>query len=501
MNHNAILPENPDKLHEECGVFGIIKALAPGEPAGSDPSFSRDPAFDTYNALYALQHRGQESCGIATCSPNGILSLRKGKGLVPKVFASRDLQKMAGATAVIGHVRHANDLMDANPNNAQPIVAHHASGSIALCYNGKLVNSAALKTEMESRGAIFQTTNDAEIITNLIVREHLRTNTLEDAVLNAMEYMIGAFSIVMMDREKLIAARDPNGIRPLCVGKVGDCYVFSSESCAIQSLGGTLIRDIAPGEVAVVDRGELKSYPCAVRHAKSALCMFELIYFARQDSVIDGAPVGVVREEAGRCLARFAKTEADLVVGVPGSGIVAAMGYAKESGIPYGMGLMKNRYIQRTFIQSRKIQRKKSIRIKLNAMSAVVKGKRIILVDDSIVRGGTMARIVQLLRDAGAIEVHVKITAPPFVHACYYGTAIPNERHLAAYGRTEEEVCQLIGADSLQYMPLGGLEHLSKKLNLRYCDACFSGNYVLPIPKLRSEPLYSVTYPEEETET
>jgi amidophosphoribosyltransferase len=500
MNLNNNFPENLDKLKEECGVFGIKKTLAPGTPAGSDPSFCRDPVFDVYNALYALQHRGQESCGIAACNQTGQLIHHKNQGLVPEVFTRKELQRMAGATAAIGHVRHANGVRDTDPHNAQPIVAHHASGSIALCYNGKLVNSRALKTEMENRGAIFQTTNDAEVITNLIVREHLRTNTLEDAVLNAMEYLIGAYSMVIMDREKLIAARDPNGIRPLCVGRVGDSYVFSSESCAIHSLGGEVIRDINPGEVAVVYNGELNFYQCAVRHAKSALCMFELIYFARQDSIIDGASVGAFRNEAGRCLAQHSKTEADLVIGVPDSGIVAAMGYSAESGIPYGMGLMKNRYIQRTFIQSRKFQRQKSIRIKLNAMSAVVKDKRIILVDDSIVRGNTMARIVQLLRDAGAKEVHVKITAPPFIHTCYYGTAIPPEEQLAAHGRSTEEICALIGADSLQYMPLDGLKLLSEKLHLHYCDACFTGNYALPVPKTRPESPDSVNTSEEEIE-
>lgn len=487
MDHSSLFPAPDGKPREECGVFGIKKC--PLSSASQDPAEQRNVAYDTYNALFALQHRGQESCGIAVCSPRGALTLRKDTGLVPEVFTPADLDGFSGSVAAIGHVRHAGSLSDASSENAQPILAHHASGSIALCYNGKLVNGAALRTEMENRGAIFQTTNDAEIITYLIVREHLRTDTLEDAVLNAMEYMIGAYSIVMMDHDRLIAARDPNGIRPLCLGRIGDCYAFASESCAIRSLGGTLIRDIAPGEVAVVQNGTLKSLRCSVRHARSALCVFELIYFARQDSIIDGAPVGAFRTEAGRCLARYSSTEADLVIGVPDSGIVAAMGYAQESHIPYGMGLMKNRYIQRTFIQSRQLQRSKSIRMKLNAIRAVVKGKRLILVDDSIVRGNTMARIVQLLRDAGAREVHVKITAPPFLYPCYYGTAIPQAGQLAAHDRTPEEVCALIGADSLQYMPLEGLKQLAQKLRLRHCDACFTGSYALPVPREESSPL------------
>lgn len=499
MNHNYFFTNQSDKPHEECGVFGIAKTAAPDIPAGSDPDYCRDPVFDTYNALFALQHRGQESCGIAARRANGQLMLHKSRGLVPEVFAPQDLKKMAGANAAIGHVRHANGVSDTNPSNAQPIVVHHASGSIALCYNGKLVNSVALRMEMENRGAIFQTTNDAEIITSLIVREHLRTYTIEDAVLNAMDYLIGAYSLVLMDRERLIAARDPNGIRPLCMGKVGDCFVFASESCAIRSLGGTFIRDVEPGEVVVIHNGSVESLHCAVRHARSALCLFELVYFARQDSVIDGAPVGEFRQEAGRCLARFSQTKADLVIGVPDSGLAAAQGYAQESGIPYAMGLMKNRYIQRTFIQARKMQRQKSLRIKLNAMSAVVRGKRLILVDDSIVRGGTMSRIIQLLRDAGATEVHVKVTAPPFLHTCYYGTAIPDEEALVAHGRTADEVCAAIGADSLQYMPLDGLEAISDKLHLCYCDACFTGHYILPIPERQPEPLYAIDYSEEDT--
>lgn len=468
-----------DKPQEECGVFGIIKT---GEGGGSDPAFSRDCVFDTYNALFALQHRGQDSCGIAALTADGHLKVHKAKGLVPEVFSREELQQLSGASAAIGHVRHAASLTDTNPVNAQPILVHRARGSLALCYNGKLVNSQELKTEFENRGAIFQTTNDAEILTYLIVREHLRTHTLEDAVLNAMEYLVGAYSIVVMDYNCLIAVRDPNGFRPLCVGKVGDSYVFASESCAIQSLGGTFIRDVEPGEVVVVRDGQLNSLHSAIRHARRSLCMFELLYFARQDSVVDGAPISRFREEAGHALARRSTTQADIVIGVPDSGLAAAMGYSHASGIPYAMGLMKNRYIQRTFIQSQNLQRQKSIRIKLNAIAAVVKDKRVILVDDSIVRGGTMKRIVRLLREAGAREVHVKITAPPFLNACYYGTAIPGPAQLAAPGRSNEELCQLIGADTLQYMTLSDLKQLSDEMNLHCCDACFTGNYILPLP-------------------
>ncbi len=461
-----------DKLQEECGVFGIAAAEGLNTPATS-----------AYQALYALQHRGQDSSGIAVCQ-NGDILVHKGKGLVPDVFNQSHLNAFAGAKAAIGHVRQSVDTVSTDASNVQPLVVHHASGSLAMCYNGKLVNGAALRYETENRGGIFQGTNDAEVISYVIVREHLRTNTLADAVLNAMQYLIGAFSMVVMDATCMIAARDPNGYRPLCIGKVNGSVVFASESVAIEALGGTFIRDVEPGEVVVTDygSGEVQSYHCGIR-ARSALCMFELIYFARQDSVIDGASVSKVREKAGRCLARRSKVQGDLVIGVPDSGIVGAMGYARESGIPYDLGLMKNRYIRRTFIESRAWEREKSVRIKLNAISSTVKGKRVILVDDSIVRGSTCARIVKLLRDAGAQEVHVKSTAPPFVYPCFFGTSQPEPGQLAAFGRTEDEVCQLIGADSLQYLPLEDLKEIASDLKIDFCDACFTGRYAVPVPK------------------
>lgn len=463
-----------EKAQEECGIFGI--AAAPGQT---------DPAISTYQALYALQHRGQDSAGIAVCLDGDILA-HKDKGLVPEVFDRKLLDGYHGACAAVGHVRQNIDPRRAGISNVQPLVVYHASGSLALCYNGKLVNSAALRAETENRGGIFQGSNDAEVISYVIVREHLRTDTLADAVLNAMHYLIGAYSLVVMDRNCLIAARDPNGFRPLCIGEVNGSIVFASESCAIEALGGKFIRDVHPGEVVVTEYGSgtIQSYESGIR-AKSALCMFELIYFARQDSVVDGASISKVREKAGRCLARHNTVEGDIVIGVPDSGIAGAMGFARESGIPYGLGLMKNRYIQRTFIESRAWEREKSVRIKLNANSTVVKGKRIILVDDSIVRGTTSERIVQLLRDAGAKEVHFKSTAPAFNHPCYFGTSLPQQEQLAAYGRTTEEVCKLIGADSLQYLRVEDLAEIASDLNIQYCDACFTGHYAVPVPKQR----------------
>jgi amidophosphoribosyltransferase len=466
-----------DKLQEECGIFGIAAA----------PELA-DPAVSAYQALFALQHRGQDSSGIAV-TLDGDIQVHKDKGLVPDVFTQSILDSFHGARSAIGHVRQ-NVSDRGGLTNIQPLVVHHASGSLALCYNGKLVNSAALRAETENRGGIFQGTNDAEIISYVIVREHLRTNTLADAVLNAMHYLIGAYSLVVMDGSCLIAARDPNGFRPLCIGKVGNSIVFASESCAIEALGGTFLRDVEPGEVVVTayGSGEIHSMHCDIR-ARSALCMFELIYFARQDSVVDGAAVSKVREKAGRVLARNSTVTGDIVIGVPDSGIVGAMGYAQESGIPYELGLMKNRYIQRTFIESRAWEREKSVRIKLNAISSCVKGKRVILVDDSIVRGTTCARIVRLLRDAGASEVHVKSTAPAFVYPCYFGTSLPAADQLAAFGRTEEEIADLIGADSVQYLRVEDLGEIASDLNIKFCDACFTGDYAVPVPKERAEQL------------
>ncbi len=469
---NTGKPISDSGLQEECGIIGMI---------GSAQAIS--PAVGAYQALFALQHRGQDSCGIAACRHGDLFAL-KGKGLVPEVFGHRELDSFGKVKAAIGHVRQGESGDRNSDSDIQPLVVHHASGSLAMCYNGKLVNGGRLRTETEHRGGIFQGTNDAEVISYVIVREHLRTDTLADAVLNAMHYLIGAYSLIVMDDSCMIAARDPNGFRPLCIGQVKDSVVFASESCAIEALGGTFLRDVAPGEVVVADyaTGEITSMPSGII-AKTALCMFELIYFARQDSVVDGASVSKVREKAGRCLARRNRSEGDIVIGVPASGIRGALGFARGSGIPYGLGLMKNRYIQRTFIESRSWEREKSVRIKLNPISHSVRGKRVILVDDSIVRGKTCARIVQLRRDAGAREVHVKSTAPPFVYPCYFGTSLPAPGDMVAFGRTEEEICRVIEADSLQYLPLEDLAEIAADLNIRYCESCFTGNYVVPVPR------------------
>lgn len=401
------------KLHEECGVFGVCVP---------DPQ-ERDAAYTAYRALYALQHRGQESAGIAV-RRGGQLLLRKAPGLVPEVFDKKTLSDLSGADAAIGHVRYAYDGAERDTFRAQPLLVRHAAGDMALCYNGKLVNARQLRMESETRGGIFQTGTDAEIISHIIVREHLRTNTTEDAILNAMHYMIGAYSLIVLDGKKLIAARDPNGYRPLCIGRVGGCWCAASESCAFEALGGEMVRDVEPGEVVVLteDGPVSRNVNILARHA---LCSFELIYFARPDSVIDGVSVDLFRREAGRRLARRSSVEADIVVGVPDSGLSAAQGFAEASGIPYAMGLMKNRYIPRTFIQPTQGQREQSVRIKLNAMGSTVRGKRVILVDDSIVRGTTSARLVKLLRDSGAAEVPFQGLRPSFPESMLF-------RHLAS---------------------------------------------------------------------
>ncbi len=460
-----------DRLQDACGVFGI--AVAQRE--------ERDGAAAVYNALFALQHRGQESAGIAAHTQQG-LQLHKGAGLVPDVISSRTLSSLQGASAAIGHVRYTWERADENPVNAQPLLVRHASGSMALCCNGKLVNGRQLRMETETRGGIFQTNSDAEIISYIIVREHLRTNTIEDAILNAMQYMIGAYSLVVLDEEKLIAARDPNGFRPLSIGKVGKSWMFSSESCAFTALGGELVREVEPGEVVVVEDGKLTSHKCGI-HARSALCMFEFIYFARPDSVLDGVSVDLARREAGRCLARRNMVEADVVVGVPDSGMSAAMGFAQESGIPFAPGLMKNRYVARTFIRPGLGNREKAVHIKLNPISPVIRDKRIILVDDSIVRGTTSQHLVRLLRESGAKEVHLKISSPPFLYPCHFGTALPSQKDLAAYGRTTDQICAMIGADSLQYLPTEDLPLVTAGLLHGYCDACFTEKYAVPVPK------------------
>ena len=456
------------ELHEECGVFGVI---AP-EPT--------DVASYAYYGLYALQHRGQEGCGIAV-NDDGVFVSHKDLGLVSEVFSAEELSKFPKGNMAVGHVRYGTTGAN-NRNNCQPIEVNHRKGRMALCHNGNLANAAELRSALEMTGAIFHTTSDTETIAYIITKERLKAPSIEDALSEAMKTLDGAYSLVLMSPQKLICARDPYGFRPLCFGKTQDgVYVVASESCALRAVGAEFVRDIEPGEIVVFSKRGIESHRehCGTKGKK--LCVFEYIYFARPDSVIDGVSVHASRVKAGEILAQAHPADADIVIGAPDSGLDAALGFSRASGIPYGIGLIKNKYVGRTFISPGQGARVDGVRIKLSAVDESVRGKRVILVDDSIVRGNTMGRVVQLLRDAGAKEVHVRISSPPFLHPCYYGTDIDSEEHLIACRHTIEEIAGMIGADSLGYLPLSALEDLAG--NKDDCRACFCGDYPTKVPE------------------
>ncbi|MDR1134817.1 MAG: amidophosphoribosyltransferase [Clostridiales Family XIII bacterium] len=459
-----------DKLHEECGVFGIA----------TPPGSGIDPAYETFTALFSLQHRGQESCGIAV-NDAGVISCHKSLGLVLDVFNSEMIRKLKGNSA-IGHVRYSTTGTP-SVENAQPIVVTHYKGNLAVAHNGNLVNAGELRHQIETSGGIFHSTNDSEIIAYIIVQERLRTNSIEDAVKSAMQRIKGAYSLLIMSPRKMVAVRDPNGFRPLCIGKFEGHYIFASESCAIDAVGGEFIRDVLPGEIIVVEDGVMHPMDSGV-HAPKSFCSFEFIYFSRPDSVLEGLSVESARQEMGKCLAKQSPVDADIVIGVPDSGISAAIGYAIGSGIPYGVGLIKNRYIGRTFIQPSQGQRERAVKLKLNPLAANIKGKRVIMIDDSIVRGTTSARIVSALRDAGAKEVHMRISSPPFMYPCYFGTDVPDSEMLIAYNNSIEETANIIGADSLAYLSLEALGSVVEGAGCPICDACFSGRYPVDPPSI-----------------
>ena len=466
LNHT---PFDSDAVHEECGVFGIYV------PDGCNFS----PSHEAYTALFALQHRGQEACGIAV-NNRGVIKCHKDIGLVNDVFDQQILDSMVGQMA-IGHVRYSTT-GDPHRENAQPLSITHVKGNLAVAHNGNLVNASELRKEIENTGGIFRSTSDTEVLVYTIVRERLKCGSIEEAVLNTMNVVQGAYSLCIMSPRKLIAARDPRGMRPLCMGKTAEgAIIFASESCALDALGAEFVRDIEPGEVVIVEGGEIRSLHSEVK-CKSAACVFEYIYFARPDSVIDGASVELARQEAGKYLSIEHPVGADVVIGVPDSGIPAAIGYAKCSGIPYGVGLIKNRYIGRTFIQPGQSKRERSVRLKLNALREAVNGKRVIMVDDSIVRGTTCARLVKLVRDAGAKEVHMRISAPPFRHPCFFGTDIPERTQLLAHERTVEEMRQIIGVDSLGFLSVEATRRIALNCKLGFCDACFTGEYPMEVP-------------------
>ncbi|MBQ8185171.1 MAG: amidophosphoribosyltransferase [Lachnospiraceae bacterium] len=454
-------------LGEECGVFGVMAA----EPT--------DVAGVSYYGLYALQHRGQEGCGIIV-NDDGVFSSYKDLGLVSEVFSADTLSHFPHGTMAVGHVRYGTTGRN-NRNNCQPILVNHQKGKMALAHNGNLSNAAQLRSDLELSGAIFHTTSDTETIAYIVTRERLKTPSIEDALSAAMSTIDGAYSLVLMSPQKLLCARDPYGFRPLCYGKTADgTYVIASESCALKAVGAEFIRDVEPGEILVFSKNGIVSRREHCGKKEKKLCIFEYIYFARPDSVIDQVSVHAARVSAGKILAKTHPAEADVVVGVPDSGLDAALGFSQESGIPYGIGLMKNKYIGRTFISPGQSTRLDQVRIKLSAIEESVKGKRVVLIDDSIVRGTTSGRIVKLLREAGATEIHMRISSPPFLHPCYYGTDIDSEEHLIACHHSPEEIAEMIGADSLGYLPASELGALTE--NCRYCSACFTGEYPTAIP-------------------
>ena len=454
-----------DQLHEECGVFGIF----------TKDGLDVDVVRETYFALYALQHRGQQSCGIAV-NDNGNIMCHKDAGLVPDVFSEMVINHLRGGQSAVGHVRYGSASSPNSRQDAEPMVAKYYKGTIATCFNGNIINAEKLREDLQTSGALFQTMSDAEIINYIIIRERMDTNSIEKAILNAMHVLQGAYSLVILSPGKMIAARDPYGFRPLCIGERDGHYMFASESCALDSLGAHFIRDIEPGEVVTITDDGISSVKSDIHH-KTGTCIFESVYFARPDSVIDGVSVHGARKELGRHLAMEHPIEADMVCGVPDSGLDAALGYAEESGIPYGVGFIKNRYIGRTFIQPSQKEREKLVRIKLNVLGAAVKGKRIIMVDDSIVRGTTIQNIIRMLREAGAKEVHVRISSPPFKYPCYFGTDVDSRDKLIANHMNDDEICRHIGADSLGYLSIEDLHQSPIGGKLDFCDGCFTGIY------------------------
>ena len=471
MESIRVQVDTEDELHEECGVFGVY-------------DFDRhDVASTIYYGLFALQHRGQESCGIAvsdTEGPKGKVNSVKGMGLVHEVFTPDEMEKLKGDIGV-GHVRYST-AGSSTRENAQPLVLNYIKGTLALAHNGNLINAPELRRELEYNGAIFQTTIDSEVIAYHIARERVRLATVEAAVAAAMRKIKGAYSLIVMSPRKLIGARDPFGFRPLCIGKRDNAYILASETCALDTVGAEFIRDVLPGEIVTITKeGIASDISMCIPKEQEARCIFEYIYFSRPDSIFDDVSVYHSRIQAGKFLAIDCPVEADLVVGVPESGNVAALGYSMQSGIPYGTAFVKNSYVGRTFIKPKQNSRESSVKVKLNVLKEAVEGKRIIMIDDSIVRGTTSERIVRMLKEAGAKEVHVRSSAPPFKHPCYFGVDIPSEDQLIAHERSVDEICKMIGADTLGYLRVERLKEMAEGLPI--CQGCFTGNYPLDPPK------------------
>lgn len=457
------MPYEFDKLHEECGVFGILDSK--GENVSNT----------IYYGLCALQHRGQESAGIAVCNtegPLGNLLCHKNMGLVNEIFSPDVLSELTGNIG-IGHVRYSTT-GESTIKNAQPIAINYFKGTLALVHNGNITNMDELKISLQENGAIFHSTTDSEIITYQIALERTKTNSIEEAVYKTARKIKGGFALIIMSPQKMIGVRDPYGLKPLCLGKRNGSYILASESCALNAVGAEFVRDILPGEIITIQKNDIKNN-YALCNQTHAHCIFEYIYFARLDSTMDGINIYDARVRAGEALAKSYPVEADLVVGVPDSGIAAAMGYAKQSHIPYGIAFQKNSYVGRTFIKPTQNERETAVQIKLNIIPSTVKDKRIILIDDSIVRGTTISKLITMLKKAGAKEVHVRISSPPFLYPCYYGTDVPSNHLLIASKHTNEEVCEQIGADSLGYLNLDDFKVMVNDLPL--CKACFNQQY------------------------
>ena len=458
-------------LREECGVFGVYSPETYGI------------ADTVYYGLFALHHCGQESCGIVV-NDDGVFSPYKDTGLVNDVFTPEIIERLGEGSIAVGHVRYGTTGSN-DRSNAQPIVVNHVKGKMALAHNGNLVNSGELRRELELQGSIFHTTSDTEVISYIITKERLTAPSIEQAVNRAMNKLKGAYSLVVMSPSKLIAVRDEHGFRPLCYGKTTDGrYIVASESCALDAVGAQFIRDIKPGEIVVFDKNGVRTIEDHCNKKPCTLCVFEYIYFARPDSIIDGCCVHSARVRAGAFLALQHPVQADVVIGVPDSGLDAAIGYSKQSGIPYGIGFIKNKYIGRTFIAPGQKNREDKVRIKLNPIPDTVRGKRIVMIDDSIVRGTTSARIVKLLREAGASEIHMRVSAPPFLNPCYYGTDIDSRDNLIACKHSTDEIAEIIGVDSLGYLSIENVKQIAKGMNgCGYCTACFDGVYPTEIPQ------------------
>ena len=458
-----------DKVKEECGVFGIYSMEK-----------DEDVANITRIGLSCLQHRGEESCGIAV-NDGGLVYCEKDVGLVNDVFTQDKMSKLPAGKIAIGHVRYSTT-GEPRKENAQPIVKRYAKGNICVVHNGNLTNTEELRNDLEMHGAIFNSTSDTEVICSIIARERVKTHSIEDAVINATKYLKGAYSLIVMSSRKLVAVRDPYGFRPLCIGRLGKDYVFASESCALDVIGAEFVRDVKPGELISIFNDEMTTRNFR-KDEKDGFCIFEYVYFSRPDSNVEGMNVHKFRELAGKYLAEQAPVEADFVAGVPDSGIDAALGYSKYSKIPYDIAFVKSKYIGRTFIQSTQSKRKSQVALKLNPITSTVKGKKIVLIDDSLVRGTTITRIIKILRRAGAKEIHLRIASPEFLGICYFGTDVTDKNGLIATQKTVEEIRQMIDADSLEYLSLENLRKIAEGSNMKgFCEGCFTGKYPIEVP-------------------